>query len=176
MQKHILPLLCAGVIASPIAAAESELYVTGGVSSFDLGSVTPSGGTIRGGWRWDEHFGAEIEGSFGLESDATDFLNSNINIEGQVGAFLVGRLPINDKVSVFGRIGYARTEVEYDFSNNQYIRTADGIASGIGAEYSFTDRFGIRGDLTHTDGGGGIGVDAIDALSVSAVFKFGGPE
>lgn len=175
MQKHILPLLCAGVIASPIAAAESELYVTGGVSSFDPGSNSSDGATIRAGWRWDEHFGAEIEGSLGEKTDTPDNFRE-VGIDSQVGVFLVGRAPLGENASVFARIGYTRTEVEYEYYGNKFLSRSDTPAFGFGGEYMFNERLGVRGDYTYFDHDDSPSAGPVNALSVSAVFKFGGPE
>ena len=111
-----------------------------------------------------------------MDSEASDVLGGDIKLDSQVGAYLVGRIPVDDKASVYGRVGYARTEVEFDYSGGDFIRTSDGIAFGFGGEYMFTDRLGIRGDYTSTDGEGGIGAGSIEAFSLSGVIKFGGPE
>lgn len=158
---------------SAMATAESELYVTGGVSSFDLDYATPTAATFRGGWNWNENFGAEIEGSVGIDSDSIDLAQVDLDIDSQVGAYLVGRIPVGDQASVFGRVGYARTEVEYNYSASSFITRADGVAIGFGGEYMFSDKFGIRGDYTRMDSDDERFADTADVLSLSAVFKFG---
>lgn len=161
---------------SSLATAESELYVTGGVASFDFDHASPTVATFRGGWNWNEHFGAEVEGSFGVSSDTIDPSEIELDIESQIGAYLVGHIPIGEKASVFARLGYVRTELEYEYSASGFIVDSDGVASGFGGQYMFTDRFGIRGDFTRMDTDGSINTNAIEALTVSGVFKFGGPE
>ncbi len=161
---------------SSLAKAESELYVTGGVASFDLDHASPAAATFRGGWNWAEHFGAEIEGSFGLDSDTIDPSEIELDIESQIGAYLVGRVPVGDNASFFSRVGYARTEIDINFGASSQIIQSDGISVGFGGEYMFTDQFGIRGDYTVMDAEDGAFTDAISVFGVSGVFKFGGPE
>jgi hypothetical protein len=155
------------------AMAESDLYVTGGVSSFDIDDASPTAATFRGGWNWNEHFGAEIEGSVGIDSDAFAAAPFDLDVESQVGAYFVGRVPVSDNASFFGRVGYARTEIESLFSASSFIIQTEGIAFGAGGEYMFTDRFGIRGEYTQLDTDGETR-DAIEVLSLSAVIKFDG--
>lgn len=161
---------------SSIATAESELYVTGGVASFDLDHASPTAATFRGGWNWDEHFGAEIEGSFGVDSDTIDPTEIELDIESQIGAYLVGRIPVGDNASFFSRVGYARTEIDVNFGPSSQIIQSDGISVGFGGEYMFTDQFGIRGDYTVMDVEDGAMTDAISVFGVSGVYKFGGPK
>ena len=98
------------------------------------------------------------------------------DIESQIGAYLVGRVPVGDNASFFSRVGYARTEIDINYGASSQIIQSDGISIGFGGEYMFTDQFGIRGDYTVMDAEDGAFTDAISVFGVSGVFKFGGPE
>lgn len=174
MKAYIITALFLGSASLPIVHAESDLYVSGGLSSFDLPGAEPSAVTVRGGWLWNEHFGAELEGSFGIGSDEVGASGLQLDIESQVAAYVVGRVPLGDWVSLFGRIGYARTELELEFLEAARIEQTDGIAFGAGGEIMLTDRFGLRGEYTRMSTDDDTGYDEIDVLSLSGVIKFGG--
>lgn len=157
-----------------IATAESELYVTGGFSEFDLGIADSHGATFRGGWNFSEHLGAEIEGTIGTDSQHWEATGAELGVDSQIGGFLVGRVPIGENASMFARIGYTRTEVEHDLGASEFNVRTDDFAFGFGGEYMFTDRFGIRGDYTQSETDLGPGSNQIDAFTLSGVIKFGG--
>lgn len=161
-------------VFSPVVTAESELYVTGGVSSFDLGGADPTAATFRGGLTWNETFGAEIEGSFGIDEHDYAAADIQLDVDGQVAAYLVGRLPVGEKGSVFARIGYSRTDIEGTAQGQSNVVRTDGIAYGAGGELMLTDRFGIRADYTRLTGEEDTLAKATDVFSLSGVVKFGG--
>jgi len=171
MKSYFISALVLGIASFPIAYAESDLYVNGGVTSFDLDGAEPTAATFRGGWMWSENFGAELEGSFGLTSDDLGGSQLEYSIENQIGAYLVGRIPVTERASLFGRLGYTRTEIEIEYADSSWIQTEDNVAFGAGGELMFTDRFGIRGEYTRTEAD-----DWIERFSLSGVIKFGGPK
>ena len=174
MKTFILSVSLIGAAMLPTALAESELYVNGGVSSFDGEGVKPLAATIRGGWTWSEHFGVELEAATSLGSESWAGTDIDISIDAHYAGYLVGRYPVADNASLFGRIGYSRTEIDFEERGRSRILLGDGLAIGAGGEYMFTDQVGLRGEysrleLHHSQGDGGT-----DVLSLSAVYKFGG--
>jgi Outer membrane protein beta-barrel domain len=165
--------------SAPKAASKISPYVGGGFSLYSGGEDARfSAGTIRGGIMFTPNFGAEIEYSKGLgESDdiSSNFGNVKFGLDSQVSGFLVGRLPINDQTNVFGRLGYSTATVDVtlsNFSNSTVGVELQDVIWGIGGEYYFNDRIGVRGEVTgfkaeadNVDGG-------LDIFTISLVAKF----
>ena len=177
MKKTAFAALLAGVLLTPAAIAESELYVTGGYSVIDGDGATLDALTIRGGWMFTEMFGAELEGSFGIGSDDVDgFPGAEIELNNQFGGYLVGRFPVAEQFDVIGRLGY--TTGEFEASGGGFSDTADvdGFAFGIGGEFMFTDTFGVRGDYTRIEADDDDLDGGVDVFAISGVLKFGAPQ
>lgn len=165
--------------SAPKSVSKISTYVGGGFSLYSGGEDARfSAGTIRGGVMFTPNFGAEIEYSKGLgESDAisTDFGNAKLGLDSQVSGFLVGRLPISDQSNLFGRLGYSTATVDVtlsSFNNTTVGVELKDVIWGVGGEYYFNDRIGVRGEVTgfkaeadNVDGG-------LDIFTVSLVAKF----
>ena len=123
---------------------------------------------------WNETFGAEIEGSFGIDEHDIAVADIQIDVDSQIAAYLVGRLPVGEKGSVFARIGYSRTDIEGTAQGRSNLVRTDGIAFGAGGELMLTDRFGIRADYTRLTGEQDTLATDTDVFSLSGVIKFGG--
>jgi OmpA-OmpF porin, OOP family len=75
--------------------------------------------------------------------DWTDTLSASA-LQGSV----VGKLPVNDSFDVFGRLGFANIEVDYD-TNDGGFRSSESNSKtkgffGVGASYNFTPEFALR--------------------------------
>jgi OOP family OmpA-OmpF porin len=92
-------------------------------------------------------------------------------------------LPFTEKFSAFGRVGVAYSEAEGAFEStglvtvlepNSEKRAAD-LKFGVGLQYDFTPRFGMRleAERYRVDDSVGIKGD-IDLLSAGILFRFGG--
>jgi len=135
-------------------AQDANVYINGGYTQ--LGGDAPEVGGITGrvGVGFGTYFAVEGEGTVGVKDDG------NSELDSQIGACGVARLPITPRFDIFGRVGVSRTEIN-GFDD-------DGLAYGVGANYMFTDKDGIRGDLTRHD----YDTAEADAYSVSYVRKF----
>ena len=132
----------------------------------------------RLGWQSKSFFGAEIEGSFGVNGDSdtidlgTGPFDIETDIDTQIAAFAVARLPVSNRFSVLSRVGYHNTEIDAELDDGVTVledsTSTDGIAYGIGAEYAFDPKTSIRADYTRYDFDG---PDA-DALSLAIARKF----
>ncbi|MEZ5936716.1 MAG: outer membrane beta-barrel protein [Hyphomonadaceae bacterium] len=141
---------------APAVAQESNVYVNGGYTAFDgdggadLGAITG-----RAGVGFGQYFAVEGEASFGVKDDG------GLDLDNELGLFGVGVLPINERVNLFARAGWARIETSPGGDE-------DGAAYGVGANFFFTDHDGIRLDATRHDYDAG----NVDAYSVSYVRRF----
>lgn len=174
MKKSAVAAVLAGVCLGPAAMAESDLYVTGGYSAFDSEGATINALTLRGGMSFHEILGAEFEASFGL--GAEDFggnLGSQVELENQFAAYLVGRYPVARDFDVLARIGYTTGEFQSSTSGVTGDAEVDGLAFGIGGEYMFTEQFGARADYTRIEAEDDSFDGGIDVFAIGGVFKFG---
>lgn len=90
--------------------------------------------------------GTSIGGSFWCDGDVRATL-SGYSLEGAV----LGKLPVTPRFSLFASAGASRwdSKVKLKDSCDSVSASDDGVSLtlGIGAEYSITDRFGIRGEV-----------------------------
>ncbi|HEX5006096.1 MAG TPA: outer membrane beta-barrel protein [Hyphomonadaceae bacterium] len=138
------------------SAQQANVYVSGGYTQFDgdgggdLGALTG-----RVGVDFGRYFAVEGEASFGVADD------DGLELDNELGAFVVGKLPVASTFDIFGRVGVSRIETSPGGD-------ADGLAYGIGGEFHLTPKDGIRGDWTRHDYDEG----EADAYSISYVRRF----
>ena len=157
--KLKIALAAASMLVAPAfmtANAQAGVYVSGGYTHFDGDGGAELGGiTGRVGVNLTPNFAIEGEGTFGVSDD------SGTELDSELGAFVVGKLPINPSFDVFGRVGVARIETSPGGDE-------DGLAYGAGAQWNLTSQDGIRGDWTRHDYDAG----DVDAFSLSYVRSF----
>lgn len=150
----------AAVFAAPslmtASAQQADVYLNGGYTQFDGDNVELGGLTGRVGVGFGRYFAAEGEASIGIDDDG------GIELDNELGLFGVGKLPINDRFDLFARAGVSRVETSPGGD-------ADGFAYGVGANMYFTDKDGIRVDLTRHDFDDS---GELDAYSVAYVRRF----
>ncbi len=160
-----LKLALVGVAASMLAApavmsAEAQaanVYVNGGYTQFDGQGADLGGITGRVGVGFGRYFALEGEAAVGVKDDAGTELDS------EIGAFAVGKLPVTDRFDIFARAGVSRVETSPGGDD-------DGLAYGAGAQYFFTDKDGVRGDWTRHELSDA--TPNVDAYSVTYVRRF----
>ena len=137
-------------------AQTSGVYVSGGYTQFngdggaDLGAITG-----RVGYNFTPYVAIEGEGSFGVKGD------SGTDLDSELGAYVVAKLPLSPSFDVFARVGASRIETS-PFGSD------DGVAYGAGGTFNLTAQDGIRADWTRHDYDAG----NADAYSLSYVRKF----
>jgi outer membrane immunogenic protein len=159
--KLKLALAAATMLVAPAfmtanAQQSSGVYVSGGYTQFDGDGGAELGGiTGRVGVNLTPNFAIEGEGTLGVSDD------SGTELDSELGAFVVGKLPINPQFDVFGRVGASRIELS---PGGEF----DGLAYGAGAQWNLTSQDGIRGDWSRHDYDEG----EVDAFSLSYVRNF----
>ncbi len=158
--KLKLALAAASMLVAPAfmtaQAQTSGVYVSGGYTQFDgdggadLGAITG-----RVGVDLTPNFAIEGEGSFGVKGD------SGTDLDSEIGAFVVAKLPLSPSFDVFARAGASRIETSPGGSE-------DGFAYGAGGTFNLTPVDGVRLDWTRHD----YDVGNADAYSLSYVRKF----
>ena len=169
MNYRVSSLLLAGLSSilgvSIVGAADAQEqnskvsigYTFATVDDADLGLIT-----ARYNYSFTDYFAVEGDIGFGVsdgELDIGDELDgafvpvaSEASADFAGGLFAVGQYPFDVKGSnVFLRIGYQFSSIDSeadDFDVNVDV-DADGFAAGLGLNYFFTDRHGVRFDYTY---------------------------
>jgi OOP family OmpA-OmpF porin len=108
---------------------------------------------VRVGYDIDTHFGVELAYRDLGEDTVSDDFGDRAKIKAHsIGLSALGKLPLNDQFTLFGRLGYASTRYEIkvratefapgdDFTEHDRIK---GFEFGAGAEYSFAPDWAAR--------------------------------
>jgi len=157
--KLKLALAAAAALVAPAFmsahAQNANVYINAGYSNFDGNGATLGALTGRVGVGLGPNFAIEGEASFGIDDD------SGLELDNEIGAFVVGKLPVSQQFDVFARVGVARIETSPGGSE-------DGLAYGAGGQFWLTGNDGIRGDFTRHDYDAG----EVDQWNISYVRRF----
>lgn len=131
--------------AIPAVSQAQEAYGTIGYAGIDADG--PNLGAIQGrlGYKFNPYVGIEGEAAFGVADDTVGGVD--VELQHEVGGFVVGYLPVSPQVDLFARVGYSSTS----FGTSAGDVDGDGAAWGVGGQYRFTDKDGIRLDWTKHD-------------------------
>jgi hypothetical protein len=157
--KLKLALAAAAALVAPAFmtanAQAANVYINAGYTHLE-GDAGGELGALTGrvGVGFGQHFAIEGEASFGVMDD------DGLELDNELGAFVVGKLPVASTFDIFARVGVARIE-----TNNQ---EDDGLAYGVGGEFHLTPADGIRGDWTRHD----YDIGDVDAFNISYVRRF----
>lgn len=146
------------VAAIPAASQAQEVYGTIGYAHTDADDADL--GAIQGrlGYKFNPYVAVEGEAAFGVKDDR------DVELKHQVGAYVVGSVPVTPQAQLFGRVGYSGSKFDTAVGEVE----GDGFAYGVGGQYNFTPEDGVRVDWTRHDYDGG---DA-DVFSVGYARKF----
>ena len=199
MKKNILSIAVAATLGMAAFAAQAEdmyrgaWYALPGVSYMhtdsDLDANNGGGGFIKLGKELSEHW--DIQGGLGYNRASED-----TGIPGVGGRYKQTTLGV-DALYMFSRdkfrpfvlagLGVARNDVDYSNFPQLQDRSKTSLMAniGLGAQYLFSDNFGIQADLrqqwSRSDAKApGTGFDADETigntlLSLGAIFRFGAP-
>ena len=103
---------------------------------------------------------------FGEVSGSIDGSSVSAEVDGWAlaGKFM---LPLNEQFGVFGKLGMIMWDVEGGGAASGIDDDGTDLLYGIGAQYMFTDQFGIVGEWEWYD----IDND-VDLFSIGALYKF----
>jgi outer membrane immunogenic protein len=168
--KFVSLIALAALIASPAIAQEAGQFEAGvGYNVWDAEDGDLGVLSARGTYMFNQNFG--VEGELGTGITEEDTVLGEVKIGTSFGGFAVARAPLAETFSLFGRVGYATTEVEVDTGVGSGSADLDGVAYGVGGILNVTPNFGIRGEFSQYDGGDDVDGQA-DVWGVSAVLKF----
>lgn len=133
------------VVAVPAISHAQDVYGTVGYANVDTDTAKVGALQARLGYKFTPYVGVEGEASFGVKDD--NYGGVNIKLKDQVGAYVVGFMPVTPKAELFARLGYSAATFDTSVGN----RDVDGVAYGVGGQYHFTDNDGVRFDWTRHD-------------------------
>ena len=165
--KLAFATLAAAMIVAPAALAQGNLELGGSYSHIDVGPAEVGALTARGTYFFTDYLGAEAEASIGVNDD--DVGPGTVELDHSIAAFGVLRAPVTERFDLFGRVGYAQSELSASVPGlGGASEDFDGLAYGVGGRYFFTERVGLRGDFTKYEGDD----NEADVISVGAVVRF----
>ena len=163
------------------AAAENSFYAGAsvGTSSIDacdsagaLGLTacddSDTGWKIFGGYNLSDNLAVE-----GAWTDLGEMTASAPGITGglEASGFIVdakGTLPLNEQFGVFAKLGFMMWDADGTNALNGLDDDGTDLHYGVGAQYMFTEQFGIVGEWEAVD----FDDENVDLLSVGAMMKF----
>ena len=116
--------------------------------------------------------GYQINRNFGVELGYTDFgkvsAAPGIDVKGNAIELVgVGTLPLNDKFSLLGKLGFAMGE----FKGGGASADSTELTYGIGAQYNLSPVLGLRAEYQiYTDVGDG--ASDVNVMSIGIVYRF----
>jgi predicted porin len=132
-------------------------------------------GAVQGrlGAKLTPHFGVEGELSGGVTDDNIDTngVRSNIEQTHSAAVYGVGFLPVTPKIDLLARIGYGNTQFKNTLAGVESKFDADSVNYGVGAQYKFDDKNGLRVDYTRQQYRDNDAADA-NVVSVGYARKF----
>jgi outer membrane immunogenic protein len=159
-------------VAAPAMAQDNTttLYGSAGYTNFNAEDVNLGAIQARLSARFDTHFGLEGEIAAGIVGDDVSVLGTKVDIDlnYQAGVYAVGYLPVGPNADIFARVGYVNAELEASVAGASGTGNSGGMAYGVGGQYFFTEKDGVRIDYTRHEYED---LDA-DVIGVSYVRKF----
>jgi outer membrane immunogenic protein len=179
--KALITAASVAALAALLPAAASAQTANTGTSLYGtLGYADSNGdslnlGTVQGrlGARFGQYAGVEGELGFGVAGDKTT-VNGNeekANIQHQAAIYGVGFLPLSPQFDLLARIGYGETRTKTNSVLASSSSDADSWNYGVGGQYRFDDKNGVRADYTREEFTGD-GPSAANVYAVSYVRKF----
>jgi OmpA-OmpF porin, OOP family len=171
MKQSIKAFLAVSALFFAGAAAAQQpslgsVYIGGTIGQAEYKDATgddkDTAWRILGGYQFNRHFAAEL-GYHDL-GEASACEGNAIEVVG-IGAF-----PIVDKLSVYGKLGIYRGELEAPGAKE----TNSDLTYGVGLQYDFLKNVGVRGEWQRYSkmGGGNLVETDVDVMSVGLIYRF----
>ncbi|MBR9825972.1 MAG: porin family protein [Alphaproteobacteria bacterium] len=171
MKRFVLAASAAVAVLATAGAQAQDFTFSGGYERADFDGVELDTVVLRGSYFFNENFGVEGQLNFGVndESVTVGTVTADVDMDYGFGAFGVYRFPASDNFNFFARAGYLHAELEASVANFSVSDDDGAFAAGIGAEWMFDDRNGVRFDYTYADYD-----NEANFYGISYVRRFGG--
>lgn len=133
---------------------------------------------VLGGYQFNKYLGAEL-GYADLGKATISGAGISASVEAKAWDLVaVGRVPLADKFSLFGKLGMYRADS--DLSSNTALIPASSdsntdVTYGLGAQYDFNKNLGVRAEWQQYKKVGGDstgGEGDVDVMSLGVVYRF----
>jgi OOP family OmpA-OmpF porin len=147
--KNIAPS-DASVVAVPTLPTASKFYLGLGlgvdrVNSFLYGTDTAYSAVLKAGYDFNQYVGIEARGTYGISD------GDQLGHDYSYGLYLKPQYPINEKVNLYGLLGYAQTKISFDNqvafngNTNNYTTQSD-FSFGAGVDYKINSDWSVYAD------------------------------
>jgi len=175
MRNIILAAVAVSVIAAPAFAqtnVEPRGYGSLGYTHLDGDAATTGAVTGRLGVNLNRYLAVETEASVGVKKDDITVagVDGEIKQDWDAAGYVVGKVPVSDKLELFARGGYGHTELTRDVAGDRTDIGGDSWNYGAGANYFVDGLNGVRADWTRRDYRDDAG--KADAYSLSYIRRF----
>jgi outer membrane immunogenic protein len=153
----IMAAVAAAALFAVPAVASAQWYAGAGYTQYEFDDAEVGGVTGRLGYNFNQNFGVEGEGTFGVDDD------DGVELDNALGAYAVGRIPLSGNFGVHGRLGYQNIELDTPLGGVE----DDGVSYGVGASWQATPGLGVRADYTRFEGD-----DDADAITLGGQINF----
>jgi outer membrane immunogenic protein len=169
-----LAALLPAAASAQTANTGTTFYGTLGYDNTSLDHVDL--GAIQGrlGVRFGQYFGVEGELAGGVKSDTISVApgtDVKVKLDHQEAIYGVGFLPLSPNFDLLARIGYGHSQGTGSFAGSSASAKGDSWNYGVGGQYSFDGKNGVRVDYTRETFRGS-GSDDANVWAVSYVRKF----
>ncbi len=131
--------------AVPAVSQAQQAYGTIGYANVDADDANL--GAIQGrlGYKFNPYVALEGEAALGVGDDTVGGVD--VELQNQLGVYGVVSAPISPSFDIFARAGYSGASFDTSLGEVE----SDGFAWGVGGNYYFTDKDGVRLDWTRHD-------------------------
>ncbi len=158
---------------APVTYQASVGYTGISASGADLGAIN-----LRGSAFFGKYLGLEGEGAFGVNDETASYngVTAKLHLNSEYAGYGVVRYPVLANANLFARVGYGHSDIKATVSSGATSASAtagvDSFNYGVGGEYFFDAKNGLRVDYTRFDFQGHTGLNDADTWSVGYVRRF----
>lgn len=175
MRTLLLTTAALTLLAAPAMAQEPAARVTGSVGYTQLDGDDGELGAITGRatYNFTRYWGVEGEASFGVKDEdiTVGAVDGSLEHEYDAAVYGVATLPVSENLELFGRVGYGTTSIKADVAGFTASEDGESVNYGVGANYFFDGRNGIRADITRRDFADDAGGE-VDTYGIGYVRRF----
>ncbi len=126
--------------------ANAEGYVSVGGVAIDTEITDHTGFMVSVGVSFNDFLAAEV--STLVSSTTDDYYGIDVDINRYFSAGLIGKLPLSNSLSLFGKAMYSNAEVEASYRGRSESDSETGSGYGFGVMYEVTEAWTVRAEYT----------------------------
>jgi OOP family OmpA-OmpF porin len=157
------------VSMAQMKGSDSGWYIGGNIGQADVDELNEKDTSFKilGGYQINRNFAAELGYTdFGkVETGGVTFKGTAWELVG------VGSLPLSDKFSVFGKLGFAMTDGKATGVFGSVSDDSTDLTYGIGVKYNFTPTLGVTAEYQMYPEFANDASD-VSVMSIGVVFRF----